>query len=162
MTAVEAALAGSSTSPDDLQQALRAVQDLAASAGASQPVQRMTQGIMLKGLAAVLRNTFITSPSLRALTDDVDWLHGVVPEPSKGSQRVAIDPSCALQPVGAVVQKEKSLLQASGEATFTGDLPTGVDALYGAFVTSTVARGAVEAIDPSRVRLAVCGSDGKP
>lgn len=155
--AAEAALRDDSDTADDkVRRVLQAVQEHTVKVGASRAVQRMALGVMLKGLVSVLcamqsSQPCFASEALRALDSDGEWLHGMIPEASRGSQSAAIDP--ATQPVGAAVQKDKSLLQASGEVTYTGDLPAGVDALYGAFATSSVARGAVEAIDFSRVRF---------
>ncbi len=147
-----------------MHKALRAV--LEHTSHATPAVQQMTQGVLLKGLVHTLLlphtkntpsaphthtiHTHTLPPALAALVNDPDNLVNAPPTPARGSQTLAVMDDSTV-PLGVAVQKDKSLLQASGEATYTGDIPAGVDALYGAFVLSSCACGSIESIDAEEV-----------
>lgn len=64
---------------------------------------------------------------------------------SSGTQTYKTDPS--LFPVGQPVPKLGSLLQASGEAVYTDDIPTPRGGMHGAFVLTPAAYGTLAAVD---------------
>jgi len=67
--------------------------------------------------------------------------------PSYGTQSFQTDP--AEYPVSEPLPKVDALLQTSGEATYTDDIPSPMGTLHAAFVVSTCANGTIQSIDAS-------------
>nr|QIJ45705.1 aldehyde oxidase [Glyphodes pyloalis] len=66
---------------------------------------------------------------------------------SKARQEYSTNPK--LYPLNQPIQKVEALIQCSGEAKYSADLPSYVGEVYAAYVTSTVAIGEIQSIDPS-------------
>jgi len=67
---------------------------------------------------------------------------------SSGQQTFQTDP--IEYPLSEPIHKLGGLLQTSGEALYTNDIPSPQGTLYGAFVLSTVASGTIQSIDTSK------------
>ncbi|KAJ0176322.1 hypothetical protein K1T71_008496 [Dendrolimus kikuchii] len=67
---------------------------------------------------------------------------------SEGKQSVDTNP--ALWPINQPIQKLEALIQCAGEAKYTEDLPSYPHEVFGAFVLSTVPKGFIVEIDPSK------------
>ncbi|PSC73608.1 indole-3-acetaldehyde oxidase-like [Micractinium conductrix] len=169
--AAEAALMGRQLSPASLAAALKAV--VADVAGAARPsaAAAMAQGLMLQALVPRLAGAAGGAddggegplpPALRRLLR--------VPAPNqappvmRGRQEFEEAPEGAA-PLGAPMEKDRVLLQTSGEAQYTGDVPLPAGAQHAAWVTASEACATVEGIDAAAALAApgvvafICAAD---
>lgn len=105
----------------------------------------MAQGLLLQALAPLARQHCADGRLERLLQVPAA---NVAPPLMRGSQ--AWEPADAsVAPLGAPLEKDRVLLQTSGEAQFVGDIPLPAGSLHAAWVTSTQACAPVLGIDAS-------------
>ncbi|KAH9639142.1 hypothetical protein HF086_018210 [Spodoptera exigua] len=105
--------------------------------------KQLAVGLFYKGLLTLCPGTLI-SPRYKS---GAIKLHETRPV-SEGRQIFDTIPS--LWPLNQPVPKIEGLIQCSGEAKYTDDIPTFPKEVHGAFVLSTIGKGRIVSIDPSK------------
>ncbi|KAK9918869.1 hypothetical protein WJX75_007680 [Coccomyxa subellipsoidea] len=105
------------------------------------------EGLLFEALASILKPVGLASGKpLPEYVLEAPSLHEV---PLSSGRQQLPDFSRPGSVAGLPLMKERALLQASGEALYTNDMPQGKESLFAAFVASTEALAVIKGVDAS-------------
>ncbi|BDA48926.1 probable indole-3-acetaldehyde oxidase [Coccomyxa sp. Obi] len=163
----EKALNGASASVATIAAALRAVADdvIPGDAPDAEFLASTAEGLLFEALAASLKPVGVASGvELPECVLETPSLHDV---PLSAGRQHLPDFSRPGSAAGLPLMKERALLQASGEALYTDDMPEQKNSLFAAFVGSTEALAVIKGVDASAALalpgvVAYIGADDVP
>ncbi|KAL4424396.1 hypothetical protein ABPG77_005639 [Micractinium sp. CCAP 211/92] len=148
--AAEAALTGARLDATSLVAALRALCTDVAPGQHPQEFAAMAQGLLLQAIGPLVREQYAADGGCPAGLERLLQVPppSAPPAPMAGRQEFEPAPS-AQAPLGAPLEKDRVMLQTSGEAQYTVDTPAPAGTLHAAWVTATKACATILGIDAS-------------
>ncbi|KAL4447705.1 hypothetical protein ABPG75_004924 [Micractinium tetrahymenae] len=148
--AAEAALTGAKLGASSLASALRALCADVAPGQHPQEFAAMAQGLLLQAVGPVVRERCAAGGGCLPRLDRLLQVPPASVPPAVMGGRQEFDPAPSAQaPLGAPLEKDRVLLQTSGEAQYTADVPAPAGTLHAAWVTSSEACATIASIDAS-------------